>query len=72
MRSDAQKRADKKYRASHYKQMKIDVTIEYMKTLDFYCKLHNISKAGFIRSAVWEKMEREEGIPDLPEETTNL
>ena len=71
--TDAQKRAVKKYRNSKYARITIDMSKKEKETIDFYCKSHNISKAGFIRAAVWEKMEREKGIPELPEieENTN-
>lgn len=56
--SDAQKKANKKYFENNYKQVKLSMPIKEAENLENYCKDHNYSKAGFIREAIIEKMER--------------
>lgn len=58
MISDARKRANKKWKDEHYKQVKLEMSIEEVNNLENICKLHNYSKAGFIREAIKEKIER--------------
>lgn len=57
--SDAQRKANDKYIKNNYKQVKLSMPKEEAKTLDNYCTAKNCSKAGFIRQAIKEKMERE-------------
>ena len=39
--------------------IKVRVDDKTIKSLDEYCKAKNLTKAGFIRQAIKEKMERE-------------
>ena len=57
--SEAKKRANKKWNDANYKQVKLSMPIVEAEILDTYCKERNISKAGFIREAIKEKMERD-------------
>lgn len=57
--SDAQKKASKKYFENNYKQVKLSMPIKEAETLENYCKENNYSKAGFIRDAIKEKIERD-------------
>ena len=59
--SDAQKKANKKYFENNYKQVKLSMPIKEAEALDNYCKEKNCSKAGFIRDAIKEKIERDSG-----------
>lgn len=51
MRSEAQKRADKKYHAKTYRNLQMSVKIADYEIVDNYCKSANISKASFIINA---------------------
>lgn len=57
--SEAQRRANDKYIKENYKQVKLSMPNEEALTLEEYCKIKKCSKAGFIRQAIKEKMERE-------------
>ena len=57
--SEAQRRANDKYIKENYKQVKLSMPNEEAQALDEYCKQKECSKAGFIRQAIKEKMERE-------------
>lgn len=57
--SDAQKKANKKYYDNNYKQVKLSMPNKEAEILERFCKAHNYTKAGFIREAVKEKIERE-------------
>lgn len=57
--SEAQKRANKKYFENNYKQVKLSMPLLEAEELDEYCKNKKCSKAGFIREAIKEKMERD-------------
>lgn len=50
-RSEAQKRADKKYHAKTYKELRAQTKIVDFELIDNYCKLKNISKTRFITNA---------------------
>lgn len=56
--TEAQKKASKKYFDNNYKQVKLSMPISEAETLETYCKDNNCSKAGFIREAIKEKIER--------------
>lgn len=56
--SEAQKKASKKYFDNNYKQVKLSMPISEAEDLESYCQKHNYSKAGFIREAIKEKMDR--------------
>ena len=57
--SEAQKKASKKYFDNNYKQVKLSMPIKEAETLENFCKEKNCSKAGFIRDAIKEKIERD-------------
>jgi len=57
--SEAQKRASKKYFNSNYKQVKLSMPNNEAEALETYCNNNNYSKAGFIREAIKEKMNRD-------------
>lgn len=57
--SEAQKKASKKYFDNNYKQVKLSMPIKEAEALDAYCQKEGYTRAGFIREAVKEKMERD-------------
>lgn len=57
MRSEAQKRADKKYAAKTYKNLQVSVKISDYDEIDKYCKDKDISKASMIINSVKYCME---------------
>lgn len=57
--SEAQKRANKKYFDNNYKQVKLSMPLSEADALDIHCKNFNYTKAGFIREAIKEKIERD-------------
>lgn len=57
--TDARKKANEKYIQNNYKQVKLSMPKAEAETLDEYCKAKGLTKAGFIRQAIKEKMERE-------------
>lgn len=57
--TDARKKANEKYIQNNYKQVKLSMPIKEAEMLEEYCKKHDCSKAGFIREAIQEKIERE-------------
>lgn len=57
--SEAQRRAHEKYFKDNYRQVKLSMPNEEAETLEKYCASHGYTKAGFIRQAIREKMERE-------------
>ena len=57
--SEAQKKANKKYFDNNYKQVKLSMPIKEAEALENFCKKKNSSKAGFIRDAIKEKIERD-------------
>ena len=58
--SDAQRKANDKYIAAHYSQVKLSMPNEEAEALAAYCAEHGYTKAGFIRAAIREKMERDQ------------
>lgn len=60
--SEAQKKANKKYFDENYKQVKLSMPNKEVEQLERYCQAVNCSRAGFIREAIKEKMERDGGI----------
>lgn len=57
--SDAQKRANKKYKNKQFKdgiikQFKVEIKSEVYQMIDSYCKTTNISKAQFLKDAAVE------------------
>lgn len=57
--SAAQRKANEKYIQAHYSQVKLSMPNEEAQALEEYCARHNLKKAGFIRAAIREKMDRE-------------
>ena len=58
--SKAQRKANDKYIKENYSQVKLSMPKEEAETLDRYCKEKGYTKAGFIRQAIKDKMERNE------------
>lgn len=52
MRTEAQKRADKKYKEKTYKSFTINAKIEEYKKINQYCIDHNISRSKLLLNAV--------------------
>lgn len=59
MVTDAQKRATSKYNSMHYSHITLRIPKAEAEILENVCKLHNYSKAGFIRQAIKEKIDRD-------------
>ena len=59
--SEAQKRANKKYFDSNYKQVKLSMPTEEAEALEKHCEEYDYTKAGFIREAIKEKIQRDTG-----------
>ncbi len=57
--TEAQRRANDKYIKENYRQVKLSMPKVEAETLTKYCKDRNLTKAGFIREAIKEKMERD-------------
>ena len=57
--SDAQKKANEKYIKNNYKQVKLSMPNAEAEALERYCETKNLTKAGFIRQAIKDKMYRE-------------
>ena len=57
--SEAQKKANKKYFENNYKQVKLSMPIREAEALEEHCIKKQCSKAGFIREAIKEKIDRE-------------
>lgn len=57
--SEAQKKANKKYFDNNYKQVKLSMPIKEAEELEEHCKKFKYSKAGFIRDAIKEKIEKD-------------
>ncbi|MFR3949234.1 MAG: hypothetical protein ACLTZM_20660 [Ruminococcus sp.] len=58
--SEAQKKASKKYFDTNYKQVKLSMPNTEAEALENHSKeFHYDSKAGFIRTAIKEKMDRD-------------
>ena len=60
--SEAQKKASKKYFDNNYKQVKLSMPIKEAEALEAYCQKEGYTRAGFIREAVKEKMERDSNL----------
>ena len=57
--SEAKRRSNDKYIASHYSQVKLSMPNAEADALSEYCGRYGLTKAGFIRDAIKEKMERD-------------
>ena len=59
--SDAQRRAHENYFKDNYRQVKLSMPNEEAEALEKHCASHGYTKAGFIRQAIREKIDREPG-----------
>ena len=57
--SDAQRRAHEKYFKENYRQVKLSMPNEEADELEKHCSSNGYTKAGFIRQAIREKIERD-------------
>ena len=57
--SEAQKKANKKYFDNNYKQVKLSMPVDEAAALELHCEKYGYTKAGFIRDAIKEKIERD-------------
>lgn len=55
----------------NYKQVKLSMPNEEAETLEEYCKKNGYTKAGFIREAIKEKMERDSTLLNHGNQTEN-
>ena len=62
--TDAQKNAHKNYFKENYKQVKLSMPKSEAEALDKYCKARNLSKAGFIRQLIKDRI-AEDGEADI-------
>ena len=58
--SDAQRKANEKYIKEHYRQVKLSMPNEEANALENHCKAFSYTKAGFIRQAIREKIDRDQ------------
>lgn len=58
--SKAQRKANDKYIKENYSQVKLSMPKEEAEKLASYCKEKGYTKAGFIRQAIKDKMDRNE------------
>lgn len=57
-RTDAQRRAEAKYRKAHVKRVPLDLKLEDYATLQDAAEKNNESVNGFIKTAIAERIER--------------
>ena len=57
--SEKKRISNDKWIKENYRQVKLSMPKSEAEELDAYCSTHNLSKAGFIRAAIKEKMERD-------------
>ena len=57
--SPSQRKANEKYIKENYKQVKLSMPNQEAEDLEKFCTARGYTKAGFIRQAIKEKMERE-------------
>lgn len=57
--SEAKKRANKKWEQANCKQIRLVLSLEQAERLETHCKTYKLSKNGFIKAAIDEKLERE-------------
>ncbi len=57
--SEAQRRAHEKYFKDNYRQVKLSMPNEEAEVLEKHCAAHGYTKAGFIRQAIREAIERD-------------
>ena len=56
--TSSQRKANDKYIKDHYSQVKLSMPNQEAEELERFCSNHGFTKAGFIRQAIKEKMER--------------
>lgn len=56
--SEAQRKANDKYIANNYKQVKLSMPNAEAEELEAFCAARKLSKAGFIRNAIKTEMAR--------------
>lgn len=71
--SDAQKRANKKYKNKQFKdgiikQFKVEVKSDVYQMIDSYCKAINISKAQFLKDASAEYIQQHPAEQEISKE----
>ena len=59
--SEAQRKANDKHIKEHYRQVKLSMPNEEADALEKHRASHGYTKAGFIRQAIREKIDREPG-----------
>ena len=64
--TEAQRRANDKYIKEHYTAVKLSMPNSEAEVLDSYCSAKGYTKAGFIRQAIKEKMERDTASATAP------
>jgi hypothetical protein len=64
--SPSQRKAHKKYFDANYTQVKLSMPNAEAEALAAHCKEHGYTKAGFIRAAIKEKMERDNAATPPP------
>lgn len=57
--TEARKKANEKWTKENYKQVKLSMPNAEAEALEKFCEARELSKAGFIREAIKEKMERD-------------
>lgn len=71
--TESQRKANKKYFAENYSQVKLAMPKEEAAALRDYCKAHSLTVAGFIRGLIRDKIaadsaadpgQRSEGVPE--------
>lgn len=60
--SDAQRRAHDKYFKENYRQVKLSMPNDEAEALESHCASNGYTKAGFIRQAIQEKIERDNSV----------
>lgn len=58
--SEAKKRANKKWESNNCKQLRLVLPNDQAERLEKFCKNTGQSKNGFIKSAITEKLDKEE------------
>lgn len=62
--TEAQKKAHEKYFKENYRQVKLSMPNEEADALEEHCTAKGYTKAGFIRQAIREKIERDNASND--------
>lgn len=57
--SDKKRKSNDKWISENYKQVKLSMPNAEAEALEEHCKAFNYTKAGFIRQAIKEKIERD-------------